>query len=192
MLNTKSISEKTSAAVPQVSWPFVVGSIATDQGECKLGTIITRQSVCGGGVGEWPVDEPVSVPEEVYWTTVMANSPWRVLLVRHGGGAGTCSVFDGLERTVHHRDVVQAGHMRVIDTRDDAMAEFLGTTRRFAVGTVVAEVGAFVASMRRGEILESNDEFDALIAAAVEHRGAPENVAEWARRLASDVCDLDD
>ena len=60
------------------------------------------------------------------------------------------------------------------------------------IRSAIAEIRELTASMRRGDTIESNDGIDALLARAVDSRGAPGNIDEWARRIASTVGTFND
>lgn len=49
-----------------------------------------------------------------------------------------------------------------------------------------------ISTISQGGVLASTEEFDRLLNQAAQHQGTPDDIAEWADRLASDAGKLND
>lgn len=85
-----------------------------------------------------------------------------------------------LKLDVHQRKV---SVLRAADANDTATAE---------EGTSLDSLRALVSTISRGEALASSEEFDRPLSQAVQHHGTPDDIPEWADRLASEAGQLND
>lgn len=59
-------------------------------------------------------------------------------------------------------------------------------------GALLDELRALVSSINRSEVLASSEEFDRLLNQAVHHHGAPDDLPDWADRMAGEAGKLND
>jgi hypothetical protein len=68
----------------------------------------------------------------------------------------------------------------------------LETVFESAIQAGLSELRAIVSAIRQARPLTSTPQLDELVARAAQAHGAPENIEEWARRLAEDDSELGD
>lgn len=59
-------------------------------------------------------------------------------------------------------------------------------------GALLGGLRELVSTISRGEVLASSEEFDRLLNQAVQHHGAPDDIPDWADRVAGEAGKLND
>lgn len=92
------------------------------------------------------------------------------------------------EETVEFQPLVKGPSRASWTTEGCALA----TGFESAIHAALSELRLIVSAIRQARPLASTPEFEVLLTRAAQAHGTPENIEEWARRIAEDISDLTD
>ena len=184
MVITEPDSKRTSTPLPSIGNPYRWLTRAPHEGDSALEAVILRPNR-----GSLP---------GLYRPEVIVNPPAQLPVADTTEGGDTYYIVDKTRGALwqppyNSPSVFDEGSApyEAVWTWTVVIAKAFGSVEP-GIRSALAEMRELAASVRRGDTIESNDEIDALLARAVESRGAPGDIDEWARRVASTVGNFDD